>query len=95
MTKLKKRFPLLPWIKQLKCIRCPYHLGLIKCVRDPCRECMESKRKTHPFQHVDFKEESCVKSQVKHTIFRQKIYKPFATKYTRLMRDGFAVREAV
>ena len=36
-----------------------------------------------------------VKSQVKHTIFRQKIYKPFATKYTRLMRDGLAVREAV
>ena len=38
---------------------------------------------------------STVKSQVKHTIFRQKIYKPFATKYTRLMRDGLAVREAV
>ena len=38
---------------------------------------------------------TAVKSQVKHTIFRQKIYKPFATKYTRLMRDGFAVREAV
>ena len=30
-----------------------------------------------------------VKSQVKHTIFRQKIYNPFATKYTRLVRDGF------
>ena len=46
---MKKRFPHLPWIKQLKCIRCPYHLGYIKCVRDPCIECMQSGRKTHPF----------------------------------------------
>lgn len=54
---MKKRFPLLPWIKQLKCIRCPYHLGYIKCVRDPCAECMKSKRRTHPFQDLDFKKE--------------------------------------
>ena len=35
-----------------------------------------------------------VKSQVKHTIFRQKIYKPFATKYTRLLYSIAATAQA-
>ena len=52
---MKKRFPVLPWIKQLKCMRCPYHQGKIKCVQNPCIECMQSKRITHPFQNVDYK----------------------------------------
>ena len=33
-----------------KCQNCPYHLGLIKCVLNPCIECSLQKRKTHPFK---------------------------------------------
>ncbi len=32
-----------------KCKTCPYKLGLIKCIKSPCPECLLSKRKTHPF----------------------------------------------
>lgn len=37
----------------LKCLKCPYYLGKIKCVIDPCRECILSKRKKHPFLDHD------------------------------------------
>ena len=30
-----------------KCLDCPYYLGKIKCITDPCIECQS--RKTHPF----------------------------------------------
>ena len=33
----------------VKCLTCPYRLGEVKCIKDPCFECMDSKRKTHPF----------------------------------------------
>lgn len=36
-------------IHAIKCIKCPYRLGTIKCVINPCIECLEQKRKTHPF----------------------------------------------
>ncbi|MBR3046163.1 MAG: hypothetical protein IKH27_12485 [Oscillospiraceae bacterium] len=36
----------------LKCLKCPYYLGQIKCIVSPCRECIMSKRKTHPFVHL-------------------------------------------
>lgn len=32
-----------------KCKTCPYHLGKIKCIHNPCIECNQSNRKTHPF----------------------------------------------
>lgn len=34
----------------IKCIKCPYRLGTIKCVLNPCIECLAKKLKTHPFQ---------------------------------------------
>ena len=36
-------------IHGIKCLKCPYYLGTIKCITDPCRECVESARKEHPF----------------------------------------------
>ena len=36
-----------------KCKTCPYHLGIIKCVKSPCIECELHNRKTHPFQNKD------------------------------------------
>ena len=33
----------------IKCLKCPYYLGTIQCITDPCRECVESARKEHPF----------------------------------------------
>ena len=33
----------------LKCLRCPYYLGQIKCVTDPCIECVRENRMKHPF----------------------------------------------
>ena len=36
-------------IHALKCVKCPYRLGKIKCIQNPCIECMGQKRKTHPF----------------------------------------------
>ena len=38
---------------KMKCLNCPYRLGLVKCVRTPCIECMREGRKTHPFQNFD------------------------------------------
>ncbi len=32
-----------------KCMTCPYKLGLIKCLRDPCIDCVMNNRKEHPF----------------------------------------------
>lgn len=33
----------------IKCLKCPYYLGKIKCLKDPCQECMKRKNKKHPF----------------------------------------------
>lgn len=33
----------------LKCLTCPYKLGIIKCIKNPCIECRQSGQKTHPF----------------------------------------------
>ena len=32
-----------------KCRQCPYHLGMIKPIIDPCIKCRMDKRKTPPF----------------------------------------------
>lgn len=32
-----------------KCLDCPYYLGTIKCIKDPCIECKLQKCKNHPF----------------------------------------------
>lgn len=32
-----------------KCKKCPYRLGEIKCVTNPCPKCKASGSKTHPF----------------------------------------------
>lgn len=40
----------------LKCLKCPYKLGLIKCVTSPCAECKASKIKKPPFPEVEIKE---------------------------------------
>ncbi len=34
-----------------KCRTCPYYLGQIRCVVSPCRACIASGRKTHPFEY--------------------------------------------
>lgn len=41
----------------LKCLKCPYKLGLIKCVTDPCLECKERKSKKPPFPEAEIKED--------------------------------------
>ena len=41
----------------LKCLKCPYKLGLIKCVQNPCPECKASKSKKHPFPEAEIKED--------------------------------------
>jgi hypothetical protein len=38
-----------------KCKRCPYHLGLIKTLVNPCIKCRMEKRKTPPFPTPIFK----------------------------------------
>ena len=40
----------------LKCLKCPYKLGLIRCVQNPCLECKASKSKKHPFPEAEIKE---------------------------------------
>lgn len=35
--------------KQKKCADCPYRLGRVQCVKDPCPACRASGRKRHPF----------------------------------------------
>ncbi|MCR4646597.1 MAG: hypothetical protein K5695_14515 [Oscillospiraceae bacterium] len=44
-----------------KCETCPYKLGVIKCVRDPCIECRASGRKDHPFTYLTPKQDHCYK----------------------------------
>lgn len=41
----------------LKCLKCPYKLGLIKCVSNPCPHFKESKSKIHPFPETEIKED--------------------------------------
>lgn len=36
----------------LKCMKCPYHLGIIKCPVSPCPVCKASGRKINPFSQV-------------------------------------------
>ena len=35
-----------------KCKECPYKLGLIKCVKSPCPDCIASGEKTDPFKSM-------------------------------------------
>ncbi len=42
----------------LKCLKCPYKLGLIKCMTDPCPECKASKSKKPPFPEAEIKEDN-------------------------------------
>lgn len=37
-------------IAVLKCMTCPYKLGTIKCVVNPCIQCSQSGRESHPFR---------------------------------------------
>ncbi len=37
----------------IKCIKCPYYLGQIKCIVSPCKECISSGRITHPFDSLE------------------------------------------
>lgn len=32
-----------------KCKECPYKLGTVKCVENPCLQCIESGSSTNPF----------------------------------------------
>lgn len=32
-----------------KCLLCPYHLGIVKCMISPCGRCMKQKNAKHPF----------------------------------------------
>gem|GEM_PF-3748927 len=36
----------------VKCLTCPYYLGHIKCLVNPCKECILNKRKKHPFENM-------------------------------------------
>lgn len=49
----------------LKCLKCPYKLGLVKCIKSPCPECKASKSKRPPFPEAEIKEEKTCKS-IKH-----------------------------
>lgn len=40
-----------PKLLGLKCLKCPYYLGQIQCIVSPCRECVLSGRKSHPFEN--------------------------------------------
>jgi len=44
-----------------KCLKCPYRLGYIKCITDPCNECKEKKLKKPPFPEVVVKESNIEK----------------------------------
>ena len=39
----------------LKCLKCPYCLGTIKCVTNPCPQCKASKSKKPPFSEAEIK----------------------------------------
>ena len=47
----------------IKCLKCPYKLGLVKCLIDPCPQCKESKCKKPPFPEVEIKEDKICKSK--------------------------------
>lgn len=38
-----------------KCKICPYHLGTIKCVTDPCPQCKARKSKKTPFPEAEIR----------------------------------------
>lgn len=38
-----------------KCKTCPYHLGFIKCIVSPCKECLFLNLKCNPFENKDKK----------------------------------------
>jgi hypothetical protein len=40
-----------------KCKKCPYKLGIIKAIENPCIACRSSGRKTHPFPESTIKRE--------------------------------------
>ena len=40
----------------LKCMKCPYKLGLIKCITNSCTECKASKSKKTPISVAEIKE---------------------------------------
>lgn len=42
-------------LNSIKCKKCPYKLGVIKCIENPCIKCQDSKRKKHPFPEADIK----------------------------------------
>lgn len=41
-----------PKLFGIKCMKCPYYLGIIKCIISPCTECILLKRKKHPFTEM-------------------------------------------
>lgn len=48
---------------KLKCCKCPYRLGKIKCEINPCLQCKSSKCKKPPFPEAEIKEETICKSK--------------------------------
>ena len=42
-------------LSMLKCMKCPYKLGLIKCPVNPCPQCISSKSKKPPFPETEIK----------------------------------------
>lgn len=47
----------------LKCLKCPYYLGEVKCNVSPCPQCLESKSKKHPFPEFEVKTEKIEKNR--------------------------------
>ena len=35
-----------------KCRLCPYRLGTVRCIKDPCPRCRKSKSRENPFDAV-------------------------------------------
>lgn len=35
-----------------KCRLCPYRLGTVRCIKDPCPQCRKSKSRENPFDAV-------------------------------------------
>ncbi|MCQ2465329.1 MAG: hypothetical protein MJ095_07080 [Oscillospiraceae bacterium] len=38
-------------ITQMKCVSCPYYLGIVKCANAPCEECIRSQMKDCENRH--------------------------------------------
>jgi len=36
-------------MKQKRCLKCPYHLEYVKCIKDPCPDCGYNGKDKHPF----------------------------------------------